>query len=54
MNANQEITNVMKDLHKLKQPDSVMLTRKNEIVPFDDENSLEFLIRIPTPRCQTR
>ena len=45
MNANQEITNVMKDLHKLKQPDSVMLSRKNDIVPFDDENSLEFLMK---------
>ena len=45
MNANQEITNVMKDLHKLKQPDSIMMTRKNEILPFEDENSLEFLMK---------
>lgn len=37
------ILSVLKDLHKLKDPYSKCLLRRNEIRPFDDISSLEFL-----------
>ena len=41
--ANQYVLNVMKDLARLKKPFYKSLSKKNDIRPFDDVNSLEFL-----------
>lgn len=37
------ITEILKDLHDLKKPNSRYLPRRNEKRPFEDETSLEFL-----------
>jgi len=40
------VTDALKDLHKLKQPESKMFAKKNVTRPFEDQSSVEFL-------CQT-
>lgn len=37
------IVHAMKDLHRLKAPDAKLFSRKNDIRPFEDTQSLEFL-----------
>lgn len=44
-NTSTIVTNALKDMHKLKQPHSVMLSRKNPMLPFEDDTSLEFLTK---------
>lgn len=41
-NVSDVITNVFKDLHVLKQPNSTMYKKKNIVRPFEDVSSLEF------------
>lgn len=41
--TSQSIIDVLKDFSKLLKPNCKVLGRKNEITPFDDGNSLEFL-----------
>ncbi|CAM9850511.1 unnamed protein product, partial [Phaeothamnion confervicola] len=38
------VTRALKDLYLLKSPDALMLTRKNDLNPFEDATSLEFLM----------
>jgi len=37
------IVSALSDMHKLKAPDSKLLTRKNVTRPFEDQSSIEFL-----------
>lgn len=37
------VTNLLKDVAQLCKPNCKMLSRKNEIVPFEDATSIEFL-----------
>ncbi|KAK8793393.1 hypothetical protein WA158_004752 [Blastocystis sp. Blastoise] len=41
--ASKYIVDVLKDLARLKAPHSKLMVKKNEIHPFDDANSVEFL-----------
>lgn len=41
--TSETIVQVLRDLSQLTKPHSVMLSRKNEILPFEDVNSIEFL-----------
>lgn len=41
--TSQSIVDVLKDFSKLLKPNCKVLGRKNEITPFEDGNSLEFL-----------
>lgn len=41
--SSQVITSVLKDMHKLKQPESKMFSRRNLTRPFEDASSVEFL-----------
>jgi hypothetical protein len=41
--TSQTITDVLRDLGKLTKPHNKLLSRKNEILPFEDANSIEFL-----------
>lgn len=41
--TSQSIIDVLKDFSKLLKPNCKVLGRKNEITPFEDCNSLEFL-----------
>lgn len=41
--TSQSIIDVLKDFSKLLKPNCKVLGRKNEITPFEDGNSLEFL-----------
>ena len=41
--TSQTIVNVLTDLKQLTMPNSVLMSKKNEIFPFEDANSLEFL-----------
>jgi len=41
--TSQSIVNVLRDLALMTKPNNRTLTRKNEIYPFEDANSLEFL-----------
>ena len=43
MHTSQSIVDVLKDFSKLLKPNCKVLGRKNELIPFDDGNSLEFL-----------
>uniref|UniRef100_A0A2S2P572 Ribosome production factor 2 homolog n=1 Tax=Schizaphis graminum TaxID=13262 RepID=A0A2S2P572_SCHGA len=40
-----QVSSCMKDLLKLKKPDAVMLTQKNDILPFDDAVQIEKLLQ---------
>lgn len=42
-NTSQAITKVLQDLYRLKKPNAILLSKNNEIVPFDDASPLEFL-----------
>lgn len=42
-NSSQNVNDVLKDLALMIKPNCKVLTRKNEIFPFEDINSLEFL-----------
>lgn len=42
-NTSETVTATLKDLHKLKKPRSVHLQRKNPMLPFEDDTSIEFL-----------
>eukprot|EP01091_Cochliopodium_minus_P015223 TRINITY_DN5350_c0_g1_i1.p1 TRINITY_DN5350_c0_g1~~TRINITY_DN5350_c0_g1_i1.p1 ORF type:complete len:311 (-),score=102.29 TRINITY_DN5350_c0_g1_i1:25-957(-) len=44
-NSSQILNDLMKDLNQLKKPDVVKLSKKNKILPFEDETQLEFLSR---------
>ena len=41
--TSQSIIDVLKDFSQLLKPNCKVLGRKNEITPFEDANSLEFL-----------
>ena len=41
--SSEILNDVMKDLTLLSKPQNKALTKKNDIVPFEDVNSLEFL-----------
>lgn len=41
--TSQTIVEVLRDLARLSKPHCKMLSRKNEILPFEDANSIEFL-----------
>lgn len=41
--TNETITEVLKDLHNLKKPNSTYFSRRNDKRPFEDETSVEFL-----------
>lgn len=41
--ASQVISQVLRDLHKLKAPDSKMMQKRNLTRPFEDATSIEFL-----------
>merc|ERR1711990_1314754 len=41
-NVSQTVTNVMHDLHRIKQPNCVMYKKKNIVRPFEDVSSIEF------------
>ena len=41
--SSQTLTDVMKDLNMLSKPHNKMMNKKNEILPFEDPSSLEFL-----------
>jgi ribosome production factor 2 len=41
--SSEILNDVMKDLTLLSKPHNKALTKKNDIVPFEDVNSLEFL-----------
>lgn len=42
-NTSQNIVDVLKDINLLTKPNCKSLSRKNEILPFEDVSSLEFL-----------
>lgn len=41
--TSQIVNDVLHDLSALKKPHSIMLTKKNKILPFEDISSLEFI-----------
>ncbi|OQS02179.1 hypothetical protein THRCLA_05424 [Thraustotheca clavata] len=41
--TNEDVNNLLRDLRMIKAPDSKSLAKKNELHPFDDANSVEFL-----------
>lgn len=41
--SSQVINDVIHDVSKLLKPNCVVFNRKNEILPFEDANSIEFL-----------
>ena len=41
--TSQYVTNVMRDIAMISKPHGEMLDKKNEILPFEDANSIEFL-----------
>ena len=41
--ASEAIMKVMRDLHRLKKPNSVLLSKKNAFRPFEDATGIEFL-----------
>jgi len=43
LNTSQITVDCLKHLHLLRKPHSLMLSRHNEIIPFENEVSLEFL-----------
>jgi ribosome production factor 2 len=43
--SSQIVNDVLMDLNMMTRPFSVYFTRKNEVLPFDDSNSLEFLMQ---------
>jgi hypothetical protein len=42
----QLVGDVLKDLHKFKQPNSTLLTKRNITRPFEDVSSVEFLGKV--------
>jgi ribosome production factor 2 len=40
--TSQTITDVLQDVSKLLKPDCVNFSRKNDVLPFEDVNSIEF------------
>jgi ribosome production factor 2 len=43
LQTSEVITEILKDLHDMKKPDSTNFKRRNEKRPFEDETSVEFL-----------
>jgi ribosome production factor 2 len=41
--ASQTINDILGDFAKLSRPNCKVLSRKNEVLPFEDANSVEFL-----------
>jgi len=41
-NVSQTVTDVMHDLHRIKQPNCVMYKKKNIVRPFEDVSTIEF------------
>jgi len=41
--SSQRVVNFLRDLNRLKSPNSKLFSKKNNIVPFDDDTSLKFL-----------
>jgi ribosome production factor 2 len=41
--CSQDMTELMRELYRFTQPYSTLLSRKNQIHPFDDASSIEFL-----------
>lgn len=41
--TSETIVEVLQDITKLVKPNNITLNRKNELLPFEDVNSLEFL-----------
>jgi len=44
--SSQTINTLLRDLYMLKKPEALHLTRKNNILPFEDPSTLEFLSRV--------
>ena len=42
--ANEAVMKVIRDLHRLKKPNSVLMSKKNDLRPFEDATGLEFLV----------
>jgi hypothetical protein len=49
--TNQMVNEILQDFTKLLKPNCVSLIRKNEILPFEDVNSLEFLMQKNNCSC---
>ncbi|KAI8906092.1 hypothetical protein PhCBS80983_g06081 [Powellomyces hirtus] len=41
-NTSQLVTAIFRDLYSLKRPDAVLMSKRNEVRPFEDPRSLEF------------
>ncbi|RHY35342.1 hypothetical protein DYB32_000215 [Aphanomyces invadans] len=41
--TNESVNQLLRDLKMIKAPDAKVLSKKNELHPFDDPNSIEFL-----------
>ncbi|EQC35882.1 hypothetical protein SDRG_06631 [Saprolegnia diclina VS20] len=41
--TNEDVSNLLRDLRMIKAPDAKALSKRNELHPFDDANSVEFL-----------
>ena len=41
--TNEVVLNALKDLHKLKKPHCRLFSRKNDVRPFEDAESVQFL-----------
>ncbi|KAF0697668.1 Aste57867_11639 [Aphanomyces stellatus] len=41
--TNEDVNQLLRDLKMIKAPDAKVLSKKNELHPFDDPNSIEFL-----------
>ena len=42
--ANEAVMKVIRDLHRLKKPNSVLMSKKNDFRPFEDPTGLEFIV----------
>ncbi|CAM9610622.1 unnamed protein product [Ectocarpus sp. 6 AP-2014] len=42
--TSQDVTDALKDIYRLKSPDAVMFSKKNDTNPMEDETSAEFLM----------
>lgn len=42
--ANEAVMKLIRDLHRLKKPNSVLMSKKNDFRPFEDATGLEFLL----------
>lgn len=41
--TSQSVIDILKDFSRVKKPNCKLLSRKNEILPFEDKSSIEFL-----------